>query len=140
MELYSENDDNKLSSKKDRKRKSEKESRKKKSRKRSVSIESDPKTLVESTNVDQEIIESAEAPTLETKLSKAKYFAKLLEAESNKPQTGTIHSVGKKQDGGTETKATNSGDWECPRCCTSNFKNSIQCQKCKGMKRMSTYR
>ena len=71
-------------------------------------------------------------------VSKVDFFNQLLQEENKKGQIGTAHAVGK--DNGVAGAASGSNDWECPKCSTSNFKNSNQCQKCHALKRMSTYR
>mmetsp|Transcript_6322 Transcript_6322/g.9547 ORF Transcript_6322/g.9547 Transcript_6322/m.9547 type:complete len:150 (-) Transcript_6322:44-493(-) len=68
--------------------------------------------------------------------SKADFFASLLAREKAKPPIGTFHAVGKKAD----TEAEASKDWTCPKCMTSNYRHSHQCQKCKAIKRLSEWR
>jgi trehalose/maltose hydrolase-like predicted phosphorylase len=146
----------KRKSHKSKSRKHEKKSKKKKSEEENqhtssnaedshISNSSDEETLnvTKSESVPSEYINDKEIPAVEAQtlstVSKSAFFASLFAAESRKPATGTIHAVGKKS-GMESDKKSSTGDWECPKCCSSNFKQSIQCHKCKAMKRMSSYR
>ena len=69
------------------------------------------------------------------------FFAKLQEAESKKEKVGTVHAR-RKDPYPYSSKETsgNKGDWNCPKCETTNFKHSIQCTRCHAMKRITEYR
>lgn len=77
------------------------------------------------------------APAASIPASKIDFFSQLIKEESKKGQIGTAHAVGKDKN---QLPTSSSQDWICPKCSTSNFKNSNQCQKCRALKRMSTYR
>lgn len=71
--------------------------------------------------------------------SKSDFFAKLFAKEKLAPPVGTFHATGKKSD---ESHAPHESttDWLCPKCNTSNYRHSHQCQKCKAVKRLSAWR
>ncbi len=75
--------------------------------------------------------------SLASSSSKLDFFSKLMAKERLAPRVGTFHAVGKKSDNGS---AEVSKDWTCPKCSTSNYRHSHQCQKCKAVKRMSDWR
>jgi hypothetical protein len=74
-----------------------------------------------------------------TATSKSDFFAKLFAKEKLAPPVGTFHATGKKSD---EAHAPHESttDWLCPKCNTSNYRHSHQCQKCKAVKRLSVWR
>ena len=61
------------------------------------------------------------------------FFDQLKEAEAGKPQVGSIHAMGH-QPGNKEQEKND--DWECYKCNTNNFKQSIECTKCKAMRKL----
>lgn len=71
---------------------------------------------------------------------KTDFFASLLAAENKKGPLGTVHFLGRDKNTVLESTQKGKGDWECPKCSTTNYKHSIQCTKCKAMKRLSEYR
>ena len=126
--------------KKNKSKKSEKDKdhKKKKKRKRydsssgSDSSSEDGQKLAKITAVEP-IAPSAAA-------TKTDFFASLLAAESKKAPLGTIHFLGRDKNDCLQSTQKGKGDWECPKCSTVNYKHSIQCTKCKAMKRLSEYR
>lgn len=96
--------------------------------------------LVIPKEVDTNADVSISAPYLESKkMSKLEFFASLKNSEDKKGVVGTVHARGKR-DGDIAVSGGNAGDWSCPKCSTSNFKNSNQCQKCHALKRITQYR
>jgi len=73
----------------------------------------------------------------DSQLSTKDFFAKLMLKEINQPRIGTVHHIGKKADGVSERS---SNDWLCPKCGTSNFRQSIQCTKCRCLKKITEWR
>lgn len=100
---------------------------------------------------DMQLTESKQAPALETSaetfvriaesttVSKLDFFEILRRKEARTDPIGTVHALGRK-DAAAGPSGTNKGDWTCPKCSTSNFKNSNQCSKCHALKRLSQYR
>jgi hypothetical protein len=74
-----------------------------------------------------------------TTVSKLDFFEMLRRKEASVGPIGTVHSLGRK-DSTAGASGVNKGDWICPKCSTSNFKNSNQCSKCHALKRLSQYR
>lgn len=74
------------------------------------------------------------------KSKKISFFEKLKQQEAEKQQVGTFHAIGKPLD--DENPVEKSKDWECvkPGCGKVNDRRSTQCQKCRAMRRISTYR
>jgi hypothetical protein len=66
------------------------------------------------------------------------FFTTLQEIESRNMFVGTVHT--KTKDPMGPQKRENSGDWNCAKCGTTNFKHTVQCTKCHAMKRISEYR
>jgi hypothetical protein len=86
--------------------------------------------------------EPAVAPAALTQIaatSKSDFFSKLLAKEKRAPPVGTFHATGKKSDS-QGSGSDSSTDWLCPKCNTSNYSHSHQCQKCKAVKRMTVWR
>ena len=96
-----------------------------------LSQRSNNKILIEKISINKSKITDDDPKT---------FFAKLTHQEMNKPKIGSIHSIGKKRDISKMSTVVSSGDWECVKCSTTNFKNCIQCQKCKSMKKMTEWR
>lgn len=136
------------------KKKSKKDKKEKHKRRRyDSSDEEDSQPIIKRQQVDN----SSEGPGPETKaavdeleppgaadalyiskpVSKLDFFNHLLRDESMKGQVGTAHAVGREANAAS---AASNQDWTCPKCSTSNFKNSNQCQKCHALKRLSQYR
>jgi hypothetical protein len=88
-------------------------------------------------NADGEIFQPPTSVSLPAK-SKSDFFEKLLAQEKSKPPVGTFHAVGKKTSDMQSAEA--SKDWTCPKCSTSNYRHSHQCQKCKAIKRLTEWR
>jgi hypothetical protein len=84
-------------------------------------------------------VSTSSQDTAPKKISKLEFFASLKYSEDKKGVVGTVHARGKR-DNDNVASAGNPGDWTCPKCSTSNFKNSNQCQKCHALKRITQYR
>ena len=97
-------------------------------------------SLDETTNSFRLSDETSQPPILVPAPAKSKsdFFAKLLAQEKSKPPVGTFHTVGKKASDMQTAEA--SKDWTCPKCSTSNYRHSHQCQKCKAIKRLTEWR
>jgi hypothetical protein len=94
---------------------------------------------ISSAETKEEKAEAAVAAITQIATSKTDFFSQLLAKEKRAPPVGTFHATGKKSDtpsGGADL----STDWLCPKCNTSNYRHSHQCQKCKAVKRMTTWR
>lgn len=145
-----------------RRRKRSKEKKEKKSRKkhkshkrpRRDSSSDEEKSEISETSQAKSMISSAdmaeskeiepkteEEGPVATSVSKQAFFAQLLAKEGSKgsKSVGTVHALGKREQESTQ-QAANSGDWECYKCGTSNFRQSVQCHKCKAMKRLTEWR
>ena len=72
------------------------------------------------------------------KLSTKDFFAQLHASEGSKAPVGTVHAIGKQDD--SESEDESSGNWECHKCGTVNFRHTSECHKCGALKRMSEYR
>jgi hypothetical protein len=88
---------------------------------------------------ENEVVPSPAAELSIAATSKSDFFAKLFAKEKLAPPVGTFHATGKKSD---ESHAPHESttDWLCPKCNTSNYRHSHQCQKCKAVKRLSAWR
>lgn len=145
--------------KRDKKEKKEKKARKNHKRSRRDSSSEDEHSEISETSQSRslassaaEITEIAESkvpePTSDRsatstapKMSKHQFFAQLLAKEGSKGSktVGTVHALGK-QDEQAAQQSASTGDWECYKCGTSNFRHNIQCHKCKAMKRLTEWR
>lgn len=69
------------------------------------------------------------------------FFATLKAREAAVGPVGTFHATGRRRDDGKlEPEDGLSTDWSCHKCAASNFRQTVQCHKCKAMKRMTTWR
>ena len=74
-------------------------------------------------------------------LLQSNFFATLKAREAAVAPVGTFHATGKRRDDGKLEPADGvSTDWSCHKCAASNFRQTVQCHKCKAMKRMTTWR
>ena len=131
----------KKNKKKSKSKKVDKDHSKKKRKRYDSSSDSDSSDEVSSKiskRVTSPISQEPIAPSAAAK--KTDFFASLLAAENKKGPLGTVHFLGRDKNTVLESTQKGKGDWECPKCSTTNYKHSIQCTKCKAMKRLSEYR
>ena len=67
------------------------------------------------------------------------FFAQLQSEEAKKDSVGTVHATGGEQQK-VDQDAQGRDDWTCYKCNATNFKQSIECHKCRAMRRLNDYR
>lgn len=81
------------------------------------------------------------APISVENVSKWDFFSMLQKSESLQPKVGSVHAKPKHTPSSiTSTVSKESQDWICPKCSTSNPKYSIECSRCRAIKRLSEFR